>query len=518
MKTMKNMPMRLIGALAMVLMVAFNSCEKNETVITPEFPELKNETRQAGETFDITFNANLEWSIKSSAAWCKFINGQFSEVTTSGKAGEHTLKVQISNANWNYQSDDVAELTLTLGEESQVIYKITRPRKLFTDMQITDSEGNVYDYDTPIIVKGGELEKPKYITINVVSDFQIGLISEEIPDWVLLEAQGDGVYNVAFKEENSLGKSIKYSIGVEENFYLPFAVNFNGDIITANIPVCYEGMDENYISFSPIYNSIHNVSKDGKTITASQGVSGTEEVVYKNELPSVVVSRNDDYETVMFVQKGDYIEYPGMAPFFSPTGYELNDGNNLKWISIEQDAENISFSFAANESDTDIRSALVYLLPRALYESLKDNLMVLVNEETSSSYESYVILNVLQDCKVPAAPSVSFKGYFDMGDGDGLQSFAVSVGEDIVMKNPENPNGSDYIAAFEKYYLDMATIYLEVLEFSSDMTISFSPESTGLSIEPIDGKQYIKIVSGASGSVEIKKGSDVIATCALEIY
>ena len=75
--------MRLIGALALVLMVAFNSCEKNETVITPEFPELKNETRQAGETFDITFNANLEWSIKSSAAWCKFINGQFSEVTTS---------------------------------------------------------------------------------------------------------------------------------------------------------------------------------------------------------------------------------------------------------------------------------------------------------------------------------------------------------------------------------------------------------------------------------------------------
>ena len=44
---MKNMPMRLIGALALVLMVAFNSCEKNETVITPEFPELKNEKYEA---------------------------------------------------------------------------------------------------------------------------------------------------------------------------------------------------------------------------------------------------------------------------------------------------------------------------------------------------------------------------------------------------------------------------------------------------------------------------------------
>ena len=504
--------MRLIGALALVLMVVFNSCEKNETVITPEFPELKNETRQAGETFDITFNANLEWSIKSSAAWCKFINGQFSEVTTSGKAGEHTLKVQISDANWNYQSDDVAELTLTLGKESQVIYKITRPRKLFTDMQITDSEDNVYDYDTPIIVKGGELEKPKYITINVVSDFQIGLISEEIPDWVLLEAQGDGVYNVAFKEENSLGKSIKYSIGVEENFYLPFAVNFNGDIITANIPVCYEGMDENYISFSPIYNSIHNVSKDGKTITASQGVSGTEEVVYKNELPSVVVSRNDDYETVMFVQKGDYIEYPGMDPVFYPSDYELNNGTNLQWINVTKDADKISFSFAANESDSDIRSALVYLLPRALYESLKDNLMVLVNDDTYSAYERYVILNVLQDCKVPAAQSVSFKGVVYM-EGEFIDA-SMMTGEDFVLPLTEN----EYVASISSELFMYGTIYLEVLDFVSDMTVNFSPESTGLSIEPSDGKHYIKIVSGASGSIEIKKGSDVIATCALEIF
>ena len=504
--------MRLIGALALVLMVVFNSCEKNETVITPEFPELKNETRQAGETFDITFNANLEWSIKSSAAWCKFINGQFSEVTTSGKAGEHTLKVQISDANWNYQSDDVAELTLTLGKESQVIYKITRPRKLFTDMHITDREGNVYDYDTPIIVKGGELEKPKYITINVVSDFQIGLISEEIPDWVLLEAQGDGVYNVAFKEENSLGKSIKYSIGVEENFYLPFAVNFNGDIITANIPVCYEGMDENYISFSPIYNSIHNVSKDGKTITASQGVSGTEEVVYKNELPSVVVSRNDDYETVMFVQKGGYEEVPGMGSVFFPTGYELNDGNNLQWINVTKDADKISFSFAANESDSDIRSALVYLLPRALYESLKDNLMVLVNDDTYSAYERYVILNVLQDCKVPAAQSVSFKGVVYM-EGEFIDA-SMMTGEDFVLPLTEN----EYVASISSELFMYGTIYLEVLDFVSDMTVNFSPESTGLSIEPSDGKHYIKIVSGASGSIEIKKGSDVIATCALEIY
>lgn len=511
MKRMKNMPMGLISVLALVLMLAFNSCKEDENVITPVFPELKEASGQPGDTLEIAFNANLDWSIQSTAAWCKFVNGEFTEATAFGKAGDQTLKVQISEANWNYQTDDLAELTLTIGEESQVIYKITRPKKKFTDMQITDDEGNVYNYETPIIVKGGEPGTPNYITINVVSDFQIGLIQEEIPDWILLDAQGDGVYNVAFKENNSIGKNIKYSIDTEENYYLPFAVNFNGEIITANIPVCYEGMDGNYISFSPIYNSMHNVSKDGKTITTSSGLSGTDEVVYEGELSSVVVARNDDYEVVKFVQEGEYFEFPGMDPVFYPSDFELDNGSNLNWINVAKDADKISFSFAANESDSEIRSALIYLLPRALYESLKDNLMVLVDWETSSSYEGYVILNVLQDYKVPAAPSVSFKGVVYM-EGEFIDA-SMMTGEDFVFPMGAN----EYIASISSELFMYGTVYLEVLDFASDMTVSFTSESTGLSSETIAGKQYIKIVSGASGDVEIKKGSDVIAKCKVEV-
>lgn len=126
---MKNMTMRLIGALALVLMVAFNSCKEDEGVITPQFPELKEVAGQPGEILEIAFSANLDWSIQSNAAWCKFVNGDFTEATALGKAGDQTLKVQISEANWNYQTDDLAELTLTIGEKSQVIYKITRPKK-----------------------------------------------------------------------------------------------------------------------------------------------------------------------------------------------------------------------------------------------------------------------------------------------------------------------------------------------------------------------------------------------------
>lgn len=513
MKTLKGMPMRLLYALALVFMVAFNSCTEEESVITPEFPDLKEETYEAGEEYDITFSANLDWSIKSSAAWCKFVNGEFSETTATGKAGEQTLKIQVlADESWNYDTDDVAELTLTMGEMSQVIYKITRPKKPITEAQITDAEGNVYNSENPIVVKGGEPGTPEFITINVVSEFNVGLVAEDIPDWVLLQAKGDGVYEVAFNENNTSGKDIKYQIGVDEKYYLPFVVNYNGETVRTDIPVCYEGMDANFISFSPYYNSLHTVSKDGKTITASQGVSGNEEVVYEGELSSVVVARNDDYEVVKFVQKGDYVEYPGMDPVFYPSDFELDNGTNLNWINVTKDADKISFSFDANESDSQIRSALVYLLPRALYDSLKDNLKTLVDWETSSSYEGYVILNVLQDYEVPAAPSVSFKGVLYM-EGEFIDA-SMMTGEDFVFPLAEN----EYVASINSEFFAYGTVYLEVLDFASDMTISFTSGSTGLSTETIAGKQYIKVVSGATGTVEIKKGSAVIAKCTVEVF
>lgn len=518
MKTMKNMSMVLISTLALILTVAFNSCKEDENVVTPVFPELKEVECQVNEELEITFSANLDWSIQSNAAWCKFVNGDFTETTASGKAGDQTLKIKVSDENWNYNTDDIAELTLKLGEESQVIYKITRPKRTISEVKVTDDEGNIYNNENPIVVKGGEPGNPKYITINVISDFKVGLVTEEIPDWILLNAKGNGVYDIAFKEDNTSGKNIKYQIDVEENYYLPFVVNYNGENIRTNVPVCYEGMDENYISFSPIYNSMHNISKDGKTIKASSGVSGTEEVVYEDELPSVVVAKNDDYEAVMFVQRGDYMEYPGMDPVFIPTDYELDNGTNLNWINVTKNVDNISFSFAANESDSEIRSALVYLLPRALYESLKDNFMVLVNEETSSSYERYVILNVLQDYKAPTAPTVSFKGCIEMEGEGSMMYIEDATGEDVILKNPENPTANEYIANIPSDYFSAGTIYLEVLEFTSEMEITYSKGSTGLSVTEKNGKQYIKVESTASGIIEISQNSQVIATCGISIY
>ena len=197
---MKNMPMRLIGALALVLMVVFNSCKEDDGVITPVFPELKETSGQPGDTLEIAFNANLDWSILSSKGWCKFVNGEFAEATFSGKAGEQSLKVAISDADWNYQTNDEAELKLTMMDMSQVIYKVTRAKKEYQNLTITDEAGNVYNAQNRLTIKGSGLRDvvadSVYTIVKASADMQVGLIS--YPNWLYAQNMGDGVFRFIF--------------------------------------------------------------------------------------------------------------------------------------------------------------------------------------------------------------------------------------------------------------------------------------------------------------------------------
>ena len=495
--------------------------------LTPQFPDLKEQTVTLTETtdengnnvfsasLDITFSANLDWTLKSDAAWCRFVNGEFKETTASGKAGDQTLKVEISDESWNYTSDDVAQITLQMGETNEVIYKLVRTRRPFTDMVVSDSEGNVYDAEHPIVIKGGRPSDPSYIEITVTSDFQIGVLAEELPDWVLLEAGDEnGTYSLAFNE-NSETENIKYPISIERGFSIPFAVNYNGEIISESIPVTYEGLDSEYLSFSPSYVSMHNVSRDGKTITAS-GSTGSGNVTYEDKLETTILTRNDDYEIVKIVQKGDYMEYPGMDPVFTPTEYELDNGTNLEWVSVDKNLDKVSFTFTENRTE-EYRAALVFVLPRQLYDEVKDNLMQLVDDATYTQFTNYTVLNVYQAAEDPAVPTVSFEAYVNMGDG--LQSFTSIGQENPVIENPEVVTENSYIASFEKYFFDAGTIYLKVLEYSSDMTIDLSNQTT-LEVSDIDGNKYVKINSSvvSGDKITVKNGDSVVAECTIMVY
>lgn len=101
-----------------------------------------------------------------------------------------------------------------MGNSSQVICKITRPHKIPVDIVITDEEGNVYDAEHPIIIKGSAPLSLVETVITVETDFEVGL--PEYPDWVAVNAKGNGVYALSFKDDNKSGISNKYSFGTEK--------------------------------------------------------------------------------------------------------------------------------------------------------------------------------------------------------------------------------------------------------------------------------------------------------------
>lgn len=109
----------------------FVACSDDETTPAPEptFPELVTKTAEAGKVIDLSFSANYDWTATISEdtyTYFQLLSGETAVNTLSGVAGEHTIKVQVSD-DVVYENAPVAEVTLTMNGISQVIAKITYP-------------------------------------------------------------------------------------------------------------------------------------------------------------------------------------------------------------------------------------------------------------------------------------------------------------------------------------------------------------------------------------------------------
>ena len=67
--------------------------DDDDDTVTPIFPEKQNIVCNAGEKKEFTFTANTNWSLASSAIWCKFQNNDTEEFVVSGTAGTQTVTI-----------------------------------------------------------------------------------------------------------------------------------------------------------------------------------------------------------------------------------------------------------------------------------------------------------------------------------------------------------------------------------------------------------------------------------------
>ena len=502
--------------LALSAVAVLAGCKDDEEVVTPQFPDLKEQTVTLTETtdengnnvfsasLDITFSANLDWTLKSDAAWCRFVNGEIKETTASGKAGDQTLKVEISDASWNYTSADVAQITLSMASQEQVIYKITRGMREYQNLVVTNEAGDIsYSSSTPLEIKGNNAN---VVTTSLRASAEAGMeIGLQYPEWLTMSInQETGAYDFTFNTESE--NDIRYPIentGDVISFYTSDAETAETDKVRRiDIPVSYEGFDKRAL----VIQSAHN----GLSVDADGTINIEEEQV--ESVFSTIIANSNDFEILKGLQtkKYDDPENPNLG--FSYT-YDFDTNINLDWIEVSEPTDDgvVTLSVKANDTEED-REAIVVLLPRALAEecgtNYNDYLLIAdgdVDDEGNPldnvgdlkpEFNTFTMASLTQEGKKDES-SVSFVGSVP-GAGMSFDDVTSNFGSGYASINPSEDASVDTDNVYEITICGELLGYgvqLEVLNFESGMSIEYD-EIDNVDISISDNK--ITLASTAS--------------------
>ncbi|WP_304303027.1 hypothetical protein [Phocaeicola plebeius] len=476
MKNLKKMSVKFYLMLALSAVAVLAGCKDDEEVVTPQFPDLKEQTVTLTETtdengnnvfsasLDITFSANLDWTLKSDAAWCRFVNGEIKETTASGKAGDQTLKVEISDASWNYTSADVAQITLSMASQEQVIYKITRGMREYQNLVVTNEAGDIsYSSSTPLEIKGNNAN---VVTTSLRASAEAGMeIGLQYPEWLTMSInQETGVYDFTFNTESE--NDIRYPIentGDVISFYTSDAETAETDKVRRiDIPVSYEGFDKRALVIQSAHNGL-SVDADG-TINTEEG--------QKQSVSSTITANSNDF----VILKGlvEKYELPDISDgeggmIDQSFAYRYDFEQELNWVEVTQPTTDgvVTLSVKANDSEEE-REAIVVLLPKALVDEYGTNYndYLLIREgdvdsegnpltagDLKSEFSTFVMASLTQAKKNVAQEEISFISRAIDGGGT-LMSYS-----DVGLSNIESVKiESSELESIKSEYADLADV------------------------------------------------------------
>ena len=409
MKITELKSMSLIMVLAMMIMTAFTACsdddnEGNKTVV---FPELANISSAAGETTELSFEASADWELSSNAGWCKFQNGEFLESLIYGKAGKQTVTIMTSADGQNYNEDAVAEITLKMGNASQVIYKVTRAKREYADLVVSDEAGNIYDRTHPLTIKGNTATSPVYTVIKAQAEngVKIGFTNPEWLSYVIDEKAG--TYQFTFNTANTSGLNPKYPI-TGNSYTLTFVTE---DATTAKtdkvrkveIPVVYEGLQRDAIGISPTYlNALASVT--GEELSDDTGIL--------EQMQSTVTVYNDEFETVIFAATKE-VNAEGEEEFTYDFNTTVNWLHAVTGTGSNKDKVTVT---ADTNRETAERAATVMIFPKAVYDEIRgDWAGNLIDESTGdikASYAGNIMTSITQEGWQEQGERISFQALF----------------------------------------------------------------------------------------------------------
>lgn len=357
--------------------------DDDDDAVTPIFPEKQNLICNAGDTREFTFTANTNWSLASSAIWCKFKTDDMEEFIMSGTAGTQTVTLLITDDNQKVGNTSVAKLELTMGGQTIVIGEITR--------SLVDYELTIYDKDGNEISDGEALNVGyrEFAQFSVKANFRFA--ATNLPGWVDLEG---GAMVGAVNQQVKGGLKIienesreKYPVGADEGNVITFSDDEGRAF--RSVKLSYEGMapEKIDIKLPTSYATNWVVSMDGKTFVqkSSSGSSTGDATIYKR-MPFTIKTLNDDYVFVYMEEWEDWQH----NKYISVVEYDL-------WMHCEGEKGKINLTVDAYTPeiwDSESRTGYVLAFSRAQYESIKDNLeeTVVVDGEIAYEYEQRNLL------------------------------------------------------------------------------------------------------------------------------
>lgn len=189
------------AAIFSIGLAALAACDKTKEpeVVVPVFPEKVTEKNvEAGETVEVSFNANVDWELSIPASeqnkyWLDDAGIPASKV--SGKPGDQTVSVVFSNDQY-YDANVLCEVTLKMGDQSMVIAKFTR-LAISRTLDVYTAKIGEWDFDDEFnTTKAEAIElttfegNPLYaMPVKVVANFDWNL---SLPAWCKGEVVAEG--------------------------------------------------------------------------------------------------------------------------------------------------------------------------------------------------------------------------------------------------------------------------------------------------------------------------------------
>ena len=388
----------LIAGLAGVVFSA-TSCDPAESTPDPVFPDFVEKTVAAGETVELSFSANQDWTVSIPAAeagtYFRLTDGSTQSFAVKGEAGDHTVSVVVIGEQ-DFENHELT-VSMTMGDRTEDIAKITLPA-LERYMNISRA---VFNADKTDFATG---EDGSYEYEQIAADSEIELI------WPASISLADNPY----RNYILVGSSVEWAVSEKAD----------------------------WISFSPASGSagqtVVEISCNLSDLSLEEGVdlTGTFTVSGEGVSPTVLnVKAASAYGLSKFVgipedkvlafdADGIYQGQGGMGPFYGnvvsgePFMYcysdmpyvvkEVSGRNSIFDIADDWNAgqsaglqiRDFSISMTENTSE-EARSAQLLAIPESVSNSIGGifNLIDQDSGEIKAEYRQYIIATCEQEGK-----------------------------------------------------------------------------------------------------------------------